>query len=293
MQLLLQPDTQILLPLVTNIVGAAAGHCPLGARITECGSYSEGGVAGISDAYGAALWSLDFMFTMALHGGQGVNFHGGGRSPYSPLVDNGTNVTMVGPESYGLKMLSLIPPGNVVPAALTLSSNINFTAYGVRQAGGAFSVVLDNKETSDAVAVNINLGPSVASAQMIELSAPMLNSTSGFTIGGVTINTDGSWNGGVQQVLIATNGQVTVSVPPISAILLNPVLAPPEIAFSVNGNQLTLNWPTNYVGWRLQSNTISLLTTNWSPVPGSSNTNRVQISTQPGQSQVFYRLSLF
>ena len=293
MQLLLQPDTQILLPLVTNIVGAAAGHCPLGARITECGSYSEGGVAGVSDAYGAALWSLDFMFTMALNGGQGINFHGGGRSPYSPLVDNGTNVTMVGPEFYGLKMLSLIPPGNVVPAAITLSSNINFTAYGVRQVSGAISVMLDNKETSDAVAVNVNLGPYVTGAQLIELNGPTLNSTSGFTLGGAMINTDGSWNGGVQPVLIATNSQVTVKVPPISAILLNPVLAPPEIAFSVNGNQLTLNWPTNYVGWLLESNAIGLLATNWSPVPGSASTNHLQITTQPGQSRVFYRLSLF
>jgi len=291
LQLLLPPDTQILLPLVTNVVGAARGHCPLGARITECASYSAGGVAGVSDAYGAALWSLDFMFMTALNGGQGINFHGGGKSPYSPLTDNRTNVVTVGPEFYGLKMLSLVPPGNVLPAAITLSSNINFTAYGVRQTSGAISALLDNKEASNAVAVSINLGPTIAGAQLIALTGPSLNSTSGFMIGGATINTDGSWNGGVQQVLTATNGQLTVLVPPISAILLNP-LAPPTIAFGLNGDRLTLDWPTNYTGWLLQSNTISLATTNWFPVPGSSNTNRVQITIQPGQTNVFYRLSL-
>ena len=164
MQLLLPPDTQILLPLVTNIVGAAAGHCPLGARITECGSYSEGGVAGVSDAYGAALWSLDCMFTMALNNCHGINFHGGGLSPYSPLVDNGTNVTSVGPEFYGLKMLSMIAPGNVIPATITLGSNINFTAYGVRQANGRISALLNNKEMSNAVAVSVNLGLGVTGA---------------------------------------------------------------------------------------------------------------------------------
>jgi len=292
MQLLLQPDTQILLPLVTNIVGAAAGHCPLGARVTECGSYSEGGVAGVSDAYGAALWSLDCMFTMALNGCQGINFHGGGLSPYSPLVDNGTNVTAVGPEFYGLKMLSLISRGNVIPATITPGSNINFIAYGVRQADGAISALLNNKETSDMVAVSVNLGPYVTGAQLIELTGSSLFSTGGYTLGGATINPDGSWNGGVQQVLTATNGQLTVYVPPISAILLNPVLAPPEIALSVNGNQLTLDWPTNYAGWLLESNSIGLANTNWFPVPGSTNTNRAQITIQPGQSNVFYRLLL-
>ena len=290
MQLLLQPDP-FLLTLVNNIVTAAAGNCSLGTRIDECGSYSGGGVVDVSDAFGAALWSLDFMFTMALNGGQGVNFHGGGRSPYSPLIDNGTAVTAVGPEFYGLKMFSLIPPGNVIPAAVTLTSNINFTAYGVRQADGAISVLLNNKDTSDTVAVSVNLGPNVTGAQLIALTGPSLYSTGDFTIGGATINPDGSWNGGVQEVLSATNGQLTVDVPPTSAILLNPLVAPPEIAFTVNGNQLTLDWPTNYSGWLLESNSIDLASTTWSPIPGSGNTNRVQITIQPGQSSMFYRLS--
>ena len=290
MQLLLQPDP-FLVTLVDNIVGAAAGHCSLGARITECASYSAGGVQGVSDVYGAALWSLDFMFTAALDGCRGVNFHGGGQSPYSPIVDNGTAVQRVGPELYGLKMLSLLPPGNVVPASVTLSSNINFTAYGVRQTDGAVSALLINKETSDTVAVSVNLGPYVSGAQLIELTGLSLYSTSGYTLGGAAIDPDGTWNGGVQAVLPETNGLVTVVVPPISAFLLNGVVAPPEIAFSVNGSQLSLSWPTNYAGWLLESNSTGLASTNWFLVPGSGDTNRVQIAIQPGQSNVFYRLS--
>lgn len=290
MQLLLQPDP-VLLTLTANIVGAAAGHSALGARITECGSFSAGGTLGVSDVYGAGLWSLDYMFTVALNGGQGVNFHGGGKSPYSPLTDNGTNVTQVQPGFYGLKMLSMIPRGNVVPATVTLASNINFTAYGVRQADGAISALLNNKEVDDAVAVSVNLGPFVSGAQLIELTGPNIYCTNDYTLGGATINTNGSWIGGVQEVLPATNGQLTVVVPPISAFLLNPVLAPPEIAISVNSSQLTLNWPTNYTGWLLQSNSTGLLNMNWFPVPESDNTNRVQITIQSGQRNVFYRLS--
>jgi hypothetical protein len=73
MQLLLQPDS-FLLTLVNDIVTDAAGHCPLGARIDECGSYSAGGVVDVSDAFGAALWSLDFMFTAAQNGLRGRQF---------------------------------------------------------------------------------------------------------------------------------------------------------------------------------------------------------------------------
>ncbi|HTV42402.1 MAG TPA: glycosyl hydrolase family protein [Candidatus Sulfotelmatobacter sp.] len=290
MQLLLQPDS-FLLTLVDNIVTAAAGNCPLGARISECGSYSAGGVVNVSDALGAALWSLDFMFTMAENGGQGVNFHGGGLSPYSPLIDNGTDVTTVGPEFYGLKMFSLLPPGNVIPAN-TLTLSTNFTAYGVRQANGAISALLNNKDANDTIAVSINLGPDVAGAQVIELTGPSLYSTDDFTLGGAAINPNGTWNGGVQEVLSATNGQLTVNVPPASAFLLNPVVPAPQIALSASGKQLTLDWPTNYAGWLLESNSIGLASTNWFPVPGSGNTNRVQITIQPGQGSVFYRLSV-
>jgi hypothetical protein len=202
MQLLLQPDTSILLPLATNIVGAANGHQSLGARISETGSYSAGGVQGVSDAYGAALWSLDFMFTMAVNGGAGVNFHGGWISPYSPLIDDRTNVHRVGPEFYGLKMFSLLPAGNVIPATITVYSGTNFTAYGVRQTNIGISALLNNKDANNTVAVTVNLGTNVIGAQWIGLTGPSLYSASCYTLGGAIINAaDGTWKGGVQAVL--------------------------------------------------------------------------------------------
>jgi hypothetical protein len=166
---------------------------------------------------------------VALNGGQGVNFHGGGKSPYSPLVDRKTKfekktkVVAVRPGFYGLKMFSLIPPGDVVPADVTLSSDINFTAYGVRSASGGISALLNNKDTNNTVAVSVNLGANVASAALIELRGPSLYATNGYTLGGAIISTNGTWEGGVQSVLSVTNGQLTVNVPPISAFLLKPI----------------------------------------------------------------------
>jgi hypothetical protein len=193
-------------------------------------------------------------------------------------------------------MFSLLPPGNVIPAVITPGSNTNFTAYGVRQADGAISALLNNKDPSNTVAVSVNLGPFgsgavITGAQVIELTGASLYNTSGYTLGGATINPDGTWTGGVQAVLAVTNGQLTVNVPPASAFLVNPVLATPEIAVSANGSRLILNWPTNYTGWLLESNSTGLTSANWIPVPGSANTNRLQIAIQPGQSDGFYRLA--
>ena len=224
MQTILQNPNSTLDNLVTNIVGAANGNQALGARITECGSISGGGLLGVSNAFGAALWSLDFMLTVAENGGQGVNFHGGDKSPYSPINNNGTTITSVGPEFYAMKMFSLIPQrGSVVPATVTLSpTNVNFTAYGVQGANGAISAVLDNKEVNDTVSVSVNLGSGVSRVGLITLAAPNLFDSTGFTLGGAAINTNGTWNGGVQTVLTATDGQLTVNVPPTSAYLLIP-----------------------------------------------------------------------
>jgi autotransporter-associated beta strand protein len=226
MALLLQPDTSLPGTVNTIATAASASGLPLGYRTDECNSYYGGGSANVSDAYGTALWALDFMFTSAINGCQGVNFHGGGNTAiYTPILDNGTNVLQARPVFYGLKMFSLLPQGRVLPAVVALASNINFTAYGVREASGATCAVLNNKETNDSVQVSVSLGSIVTAAQMTELTGTNLASTNGCTIGGATINPDGSWAGGVQSVLPATNGQLTITVPPMSAILLNPVAA--------------------------------------------------------------------
>ena len=292
MQLLLTPDANLPGEIRTLVTAANSNSLPLGFRMDECGSFYNGGAPNISDAYGAALWSLDFMSTLAVNGAQGLNFHGGGQGTgYTPIADNGTMVVQARPEFYGLKMFSLLPRGKIIPATVTLVSNINFTAYGVRSPGG-ISALLNNKDTNAYANISINLGPGVTGAQLIELTGPALDSTNGYTLGGAVINSDGSWSGGVQSILAATNGQMNVFVPPITAILLNPLLPGTNLIFSASGNQLTLSWPTNYIGWLLQSNFVSLTSTNWSTVPGSDGTNSVQITIDPTKSNVFYRMVL-
>ena len=90
----------------------------------------------------------------------------------------------------------------------------------------------------------------------------------------------------------ATNGVLTLTIPPISAILLNPVPPAPTLLFSVTGNQLDLRWPSNYTGWLLQSNSTGLTLSNgWFTIPGSPSTNSLQVTINPDNEKVFYRLS--
>jgi hypothetical protein len=68
---------------------------------------------------------------------------------------------------------------------------------------------------------------------------------------------------------------------------------PTNIDFAVSGNQLTLSWPTNYLGWRLQYQTNDLSTglgTNWIDVPDSASTNQFFITVDPSSGSVFYRM---
>jgi len=68
---------------------------------------------------------------------------------------------------------------------------------------------------------------------------------------------------------------------------------PTNITTSVSGNQLTLSWPSDHTGWRLQSQTNSVavgLGSNWADVAGATTTNQVTIQIDSANGAVFFRL---
>jgi hypothetical protein len=220
---------------VSNIVAAAKQYnLPQGFRVDESGSFSGGGNTN-SAQYGSALWALDVMFTTAINGGQGINFHSGGSSTssYTPIADNGTSAVQARPEYYGMKLFSLAAHGSALPAVIAPAPSINFAAYGLRYTNGALGAVLINKDATNGVQVTINLGTNVSAAQPMLLTGPGLNATSGYTLGGAMINPDGSWPGGFQPTIPATNGQLALTVLPMTAVWLNPLL-PPVLAAIAN-----------------------------------------------------------
>ena len=68
---------------------------------------------------------------------------------------------------------------------------------------------------------------------------------------------------------------------------------PTNITFSLSGSTLTLSWPSDHVGWILQSQTNGLgkgLSSNWVDVAGSGSSNTNVSTINPANPTVFYRL---
>jgi len=79
--------------------------------------------------------------------------------------------------------------------------------------------------------------------------------------------------------------RLTNNVPP-------PPNVPTTLAATFAGNHLNFSWPSNYLGCRLESNSISLIATNaWFTVGGSASTNQATIPVNPLRSNVFFRLN--
>ena len=55
-------------------------------------------------------------------------------------------------------------------------------------------------------------------------------------------------------------------------------------------NTLQLDWPTDRIGWILQSQTNATFNSQWFPVPGASATNHLDLTLDRANSSVFFRL---
>jgi hypothetical protein len=68
---------------------------------------------------------------------------------------------------------------------------------------------------------------------------------------------------------------------------------PTNMTSSVSGNQLTLSWPSDHLGWILQSQTNSSsvgISTNWFDIAGSGTNAQAVIAIDPANPTVFFRL---
>ena len=71
---------------------------------------------------------------------------------------------------------------------------------------------------------------------------------------------------------------------------------PPNVSCAISNGTLTLSWPEDHIGWRLLAQTnnlhggLSFAPGDWGVVPGSAETNSVDIATDPAKPAGFYRL---
>jgi hypothetical protein len=187
-------------------------------RMCETASFSGGGKAGVSDTFASALWALDYVLELASFGCAGVNMetgvnHLGWISHYTPIGDDLKDNYSAAPEYYGLLAFSQMPKGELL-AVDCQAGGTNLTAYAVRN-GREMCVAVINKDKSQDATVTIK-GVSVRSAAVMRLTASSLTAMSGITLGGASVDGEGSWTGKRENVHLASG----LKVPTGSAALV-------------------------------------------------------------------------
>jgi hypothetical protein len=119
-------------------------------RINEINSFSGGGKPGVSDTFGSALWCLDYMFTLASDGCEGVNLETdlnqlGFISHYSPIVHDPAGHCSARPEYYGMLAFAMSGKGELMKLTLD-KTDINLSAYATRDEQGFLWVTVVNKD---------------------------------------------------------------------------------------------------------------------------------------------------
>ena len=227
MSQLLSPDPKLVSTLGQLSTAVTSNNLTDGFRVAEANSFFAHGAPGVSNAFGSALWAIDFLFDNAENGSGGVNFHGGGvgqdgASPfmYTPIDEVNGVVTGAAPIFYGMLLVASAGTGNVL-ATMADASNLNFTAYAISLPDGSTNVVLNNKDTTKAVQASVNIGKAATAASGVFLNGPSLLATSGVTFAGAAIPPGGGWSPAPAWTLPVTGNVVSILVPPASGALVH------------------------------------------------------------------------
>jgi autotransporter-associated beta strand protein len=183
--------------------------------------------------------------------------------------------------------VTVLPGGILAPGTSvgTLTVNNNVSLAG----GLAIEVNKSGSPASDNVLVSgtlinsgigpvtvTNLGPALAPGDTFTLfNKPVVNGVSILVTGANVIWTN----------KLAVDGSIAVA----AVMATNPT----NINFSVSGNTLTLSWPLDHTGWKLQVQTNAItvgIATNWTTVPSSENSNQYVTPINRANGSVFYRL---
>jgi hypothetical protein len=222
---LLTPDPRLTSQLPQMQQAASLANISGGYRISECNTVSGGvGVPGVTNAFGAALWTIDFLFQNAAYSSSGVNFNGGGSDPtgYSPFYDNGTSVTGIGPDYYGmLAASSLLKSGSQLMNVTATNAPSTFSAYATQATNGVTWFILSNKDPNNDITVSVSRPQASTAAKSLLLTASAIDATSGIQLGGTAVGTNGSWSAASNPSLEMVGTSAVVTVPAHSAQVVN------------------------------------------------------------------------
>ncbi len=197
---------------------AAAKAAGMRYRLAECNSVSNGGRAGVSDTFVSALWATDFLFSVAEHGADGINFHcnlkPGSYSPLSWSKAEGSYV--VHPLYYAMLAFKEAGRGRVLPTTVRCAANVS--AHATLGADGKVRALLTNKDLAQAVVVHLATGRTKGS--VMRLLAPSADAKNGITFAGSATGTDGKWTAKTSEPISSSGTDLTVTLPAGTAALV-------------------------------------------------------------------------
>jgi hypothetical protein len=197
-------------------VAFAAKQARIPVRMSECNSFSHGGKAGVSDTLAAALWAAEYMLVVAGSGFAGVNFHTG-QSPYSAIHLNSDGNLVARPLFYGMLFAQQFAGAQFCQSDFS-QSGTNSSVFAATK-GNRTLIALFNKDKSP-VSFQVNSGHQGKSGRVWRLAGPDVAATSGVTLAGSTVGSDGSFRPTDNETVTAADGKFTVSLPPYSAALI-------------------------------------------------------------------------
>ena len=201
---------------------AAAKAAGMRYRLAEFNSVSNGGRTGVSDTFVSALWATDFLFSVAAHGADGVNFHCNLKpGSYSPIstVKGETRYT-VHPLYYAMLLFHDAGQGRLLPTKV--KSTANLVAHATLDDSGKVRVVLVNKDLTQDVVATVQVGTRFRAGSVHRLTAPQASSKDGVTYANTVVAADGRWQRtlATEKAVAVQNGRAVVSLPPASALVL-------------------------------------------------------------------------
>jgi hypothetical protein len=187
-------------------------------RITETNSIWGGGKPGVSDAFAATLWALDLMWSIAANNGQGINFHGG-ELVYSPIAVSSNGQCTAKAVYYAMLAFKYGAPGGIIIPVNITNKSSDYNAYAC-STNGSYTITIINKEQKKNISLTVNAGKTVTNINVMRLTAPAINSTTGITFDGATVQSDGNFSPmHLEESQIGKNSFV-IKVPAASAVVL-------------------------------------------------------------------------
>jgi hypothetical protein len=211
---LLRPDPKLQPQL--DQVRSASQRYGIPYRICEVNSFSGGGRPGVSDTMAAAVWALDYLWTLAANGCSGVNMETGVNqlgfiSSYSPIGDDEQGHYEARPEYYGLLAFGYAR-GKMLDVVMD-SASPAIKAWAASPGSGTVRVTLINKSEVPSVVHLASQRDRREQAGLIRLTGPASNATMGVKLTN-------------REELEPQDGQWVIELPPITAAIVDITLLP-------------------------------------------------------------------